>query len=185
MPESVTDAFASCERITTVEQLESVLVIANDIASLRGEPLSLDIVERLLEPPKAPTKVYPKKVSAVISAIEDGLAGELRRAVTRRSANLEEISDYHDGMTPLLLALYQRDLKMTEILVAAGADVNHRGHYSEAPIHLAMLGRGTKRLEILLAAGADPSLADDSGGTARQIAEKSGAESIAEQLRSL
>ena len=161
----IEDLVAKAETVQSPEHLEVTLTVAHDIASLRGESLSVEIVERLVAPAPKPRKAYPDRVSKIVEAIEEGSVGRLRRAVRRRDADLEEVIAYHDGMTPLLLALFQRDLGMTRVLVEAGADVNNRGRYPDAPVHLAILGVGPKRLRILVDKGADPDARDSESRT--------------------
>ena len=79
----------------------------------RGQTVRLTRV--LLDHPKARLAAKDDVEPAVFEAIESGEVSFLREALQAAEVDIDEINDYHDGMTPLLLALYQRDLAMTRL----------------------------------------------------------------------
>jgi len=70
------------------------------------------------------------------------------------SVDIEATSRRHDGMTPLLVALSQRNLRMARLLLEAGARPSNSGESASSPIHEACANVACLRL--LLAAGANP-----------------------------
>ncbi len=164
LSEEVIRCVGEADALDSEQKVEWILVLAHDIAGIRGEPVSVAQLEAMLKPPEPPAKTYPEDVSDVIEAIEMGLVSELRRAIQAPGADLEEISEYHDHMTPLLLALYQRDTAMVKVLIDAGANVHYRGGYPDAPIHLACLA-GPRILQLVIDAGADLNCRSGSGET--------------------
>ncbi len=101
-------------------------------------------------------------VPRVFSAIENGDALEVE-ALLRQGIDLEVTAQHQEGMTPLLLALFQRDAGIAELLLRAGANPHNRGDYSCAPIHVASLD--LRCLALLLDAGAEANALDDRGST--------------------
>ena len=67
-----------------------------------------------------------------------------------------QVDEIVRGLTPLEVAIHQADAAMVELLIRAGADVNH-GHprTGDRPLHDAALLDDLRILELLLDAGAD------------------------------
>jgi ankyrin repeat protein len=98
------------------------------------------------------------------------------------------------GQTPLLAATRGNRLKVAELLVQQGADVNAQFPFKTPPIHLFMRGKNAIELtgytplmcaaensnvmmiKLLLDKGADPKLKNKAGETALDIAHKLGDE---------
>lgn len=69
-----------------------------------------------------------------------------------------------DGETPLHWAAANGYLKITKILISAGADVNAKNKYGQTPLHLAVSRGRLKVAEILISAGADDVNAKSNSG---------------------
>ena len=111
-----------------------------------------------------------RDLAAVRSLIADGAAVDDARG---------------DGMTALHWAARHGDAEMTDVLVAAGADLSAvtrlGGH---TPLHVASAAHGASVVEALLVAGADPSARTTTGATALHFAAASGgAAAVAALLR--
>jgi Ankyrin repeats (many copies) len=63
-----------------------------------------------------------------------------------------------------------RQVEVITLLVGAGADVNASAAGGITPLHRAVRNRCSAAVEILLQAGADPSLTNDRGSTAADLA---------------
>jgi ankyrin repeat protein len=74
------------------------------------------------------------------------------------------------GNTPLHVASVRGDLEEIEALLDGGAQVDARGERGFTPLHEATLQRHVVVVKRLLSAGATPSLANDDGNTARDLA---------------
>jgi uncharacterized protein len=70
------------------------------------------------------------------------------------------------GMTALLFAARQNDLKSAAILIAAGADVKETAQDGTSPILVAVLNGHYELASFLLEKGADPNAADSKGRAA-------------------
>ena len=89
-----------------------------------------------------------------------------------------------DGMTALLWAVYHDDLRVTDLLVAAGADVERRNRYGVSPLSLACTNGNSAMVERLLNAGADPDAALPGGETPLMTAARTGTlDAVAALLR--
>ncbi|MBB3172318.1 hypothetical protein FHR90_000124 [Endobacter medicaginis] len=74
------------------------------------------------------------------------------------------------GNTALMGVAFKGYLPIAELLIARGADVNHRnGAGQTALMTAAMFGRDDI-IELFLAHGGDPSIADHAGNTAKSLA---------------
>ncbi|MDB4766140.1 ankyrin repeat domain-containing protein [bacterium] len=111
-----------------------------------------------------------------------GVAGEEHYDVVTflvdRGANINAKND--EGIAPLHIAAWP---KMVEMLVSHGADVNIRNKTGATP--LMIHAREPDRYDVLralLRAGADPTLSDDDGRTALEIATEFGDTEYAQLL---
>ena len=79
-----------------------------------------------------------------------------------------------DGTTPLHWAAYSSDLKIAELLVAAGAIPTIANRYGVQPLSIAAVGGNAALIELLLVAGADPNTVQGEGETALMTAVRTG-----------
>lgn len=93
--------------------------------------------------------------------------------------------DTHDkrGATAIMLAIEQpegmikpqrRILGILETLIQSGADLNLRDYQGDTALIWAVRWKNLEAARLLLSAGADPSIKNDAGQTALQIADESG-----------
>jgi Ankyrin repeats (3 copies)/Ankyrin repeat len=69
--------------------------------------------------------------------------------------------DYKKEMSPLMIAVYKRNLPITEILLQSGADSNFihpNPNYAVTPLTLACMGENVNMVKLLLAYDTDPYL---------------------------
>jgi ankyrin repeat protein len=87
-------------------------------------------------------------------------------AIGTRGASFGELVGDKGGLTPLLFAVRQGNVKSVEALLQAGASVNHRslGDHT-SPLLMATINGQFDLASMLLAKGADPKLAADNGAT--------------------
>jgi ankyrin repeat protein len=89
-----------------------------------------------------------------------------------------------DGMTALHWAVYHDDLKMTILLLNAGASAKATNRYGVAPLTLACTNGNSEIVELLLKAGADANTKLPGGETALMIAARTGKPGPAKALLS-
>jgi len=75
-----------------------------------------------------------------------------------------------DGDTPLLLAVRQRDLTKTRLLLDAGAEVNTADSQGYTPLMFAVMANNPELVQELLSYGADVNAKDKKGFTVLQMA---------------
>lgn len=85
-------------------------------------------------------------------------------------------------MTPLLLAIEHRDVEMTRLVIAAGANVNKRNADGFSPLMAAAEKSDPAITALLLNAGAEANVRDNKGRTALTLAQKVGNQAIVEAL---
>mgnify|MGYP003353094537 FL=1 len=85
-------------------------------------------------------------------------------------------------VTALHAAVAGRRLDIVAAVLAAGADANAQQQAGFRPIHEAANQSNTLLAELLLAHGADPTLPDDSGKSAIDVARDKGHAEFAEWL---
>merc|ERR1712076_213545 len=76
-----------------------------------------------------------------------------------------------DGMTPLMQAAYKKQLKICQLLLEKGANVNHScrdSHYT--PLMMAALSGIPEIVNLLLEHGADPQAQNSIEKTAAELA---------------
>ncbi len=104
---------------------------------------------------------------AMASYVMDGSVGDalgVVRVLLEAKADPNQPRDgllrsHEVGQTPLLHAVWQRNLKLTETLLDAGARIHEaRSTDGRTPLHLATLRLDRPMVELLLARGADPRL---------------------------
>ncbi|MCY3859513.1 MAG: ankyrin repeat domain-containing protein [Gammaproteobacteria bacterium] len=89
---------------------------------------------------------------------------ELIKALIVRGADIHATNRH--GHVPLSIAVEERQIESTEVLLANGADPNARGgHYRGSALHRAVLHRSLPIVKALLNAGADPNYRDANGKT--------------------
>jgi uncharacterized protein len=98
------------------------------------------------------------------------------RAVLARDPDIEapSRSSVAVDVRPIHTAVFIRKVRLAEVLLEAGADVNSRESGGSTPLHAAAENGDIEMARLLLARGADPRLADDQGRTPVDIARQSG-----------
>lgn len=84
-------------------------------------------------------------------------------------AKVDPLSEDGDGRTALWLAAEAGDAESCSVLLASGANPNHRAgeeYQMATPLMMAALSRDSATIRLLVAAGADPSATDSLGATA-------------------
>jgi len=87
------------------------------------------------------------------------------------------------GVAPLHSAVASRSHAIVAMLLDAGADPNARQERGYRPLHGTAFHGLTETADLLIAHGADPTLKDDSGADAADLAEKAGNAAFAAHLR--
>lgn len=91
-----------------------------------------------------------------------------------------------EGETPLHVAAITGDAATTSALIGSGAIINARApsgtQRAMTPLQWASYGGHVKMIELLLQGGADPTLRDEGGLSASQIARNAGHPEVAEML---
>jgi ankyrin repeat protein len=103
-------------------------------------------------------------------------AMNIATALLDHGAGMEE--HYRDGDTPLLVAVWQRNLALIDLLLKRGANVNARNEFGATPLMFAAahgtVGSGDVPLiKKLVQLGADTDAQDTYGSTARMYAVNS------------
>ncbi len=133
----------------------------------------MDIVKCLVEAGAWVTK--PKNAcysdDVLVSAAREG-KGEMVRYLLQRGADTEGTSLLCDE-TALQAAAMRGDVDILEMLVAAGADINHRDCNGQTALMHACEKGEQAAVEFLLTRGADPAFQDGYGRTAETFAAQS------------
>lgn len=105
-------------------------------------------------------------------------------ALLKRDPHLANVECNNVGMTPLELAVIERDEGIAELLLAHGADVNVTRALprQETPLHYAAGDGDLGIVKLLLAHGANVNARDDEGETPLHLAAANGEVEIIELL---
>jgi uncharacterized protein len=87
-----------------------------------------------------------------------------------------------EGDSPLHVLAWRNDVDGTQLLIAAGADVNETGDMGETPIHIAVRQQNLALIRVLLHAGARTDIRSEFRETPAEMAVHLGGE-IAKVLR--
>jgi hypothetical protein len=90
--------------------------------------------------------------------------------------------DHASGWTPLHYAASGNSLEATRLLLSQGARVDPRAPNRRTPLMLAAQYASEEVIGTLLATGADPSIQDQNGATAADLARAQGREKLADAL---
>lgn len=118
----------------------------------------------------------------IFEAAALGDAGRLKELLAARPERMRSYSP--DGWTPLHLAAFFGRPDASQVLIAAGPDLNALAKNSNAntPLHAAVASRKVNLARILIAAGADVNVRTGYGWTALHIAAHNGDSDIARLL---
>jgi len=135
----------------------------------------------------------PEKVQVQLAAganIRDTLAGGIAPIHITAITGVMSVSEmlmrygatvndtYEHNLTPIFLAVHLNNLAMVGYLISRGGDVNHQDAMGRTPLHWGAaaphekLGGGNrvKMVQFLLENGADPTIKDQNGQTAEDLA---------------
>lgn len=90
-----------------------------------------------------------------------------------------------NGSTALMYAAYAGKATSANLLLQAGADVNHKNKKGHTPLMSAAAYGHKNTISVLLAAGADPRLTSEDGSTAADFASENGHADIAKMLKKM
>lgn len=90
--------------------------------------------------------------------------------------------DHASGWTPLHYAASGNSLEVTRMLLAEGARIDPRAPNRRTPLMLAAQHASEEVIGTLLATGADPSIQDQNGATAADLARGQGRDKLADAL---
>jgi uncharacterized protein len=116
--------------------------------------------------------------SALAAAAEQGDQALVTKLARSNNVN----TPGPDGTPPLHWAVYRQDLKMTRVLLHAGADANLANRYGLKPLHLAIANADVEMVRVLLAAHADPNATDATGETCLMMAAATGIPDVVKAL---
>jgi ankyrin repeat protein len=111
--------------------------------------------------------------NALHTAANLGDMAELMELLISRGADVKGV-DAQWFRTPLFVAANASDLRPMEVLLRRGADPNARDLKKWTPLLMSVLGKNAAAAARLVEAGADPTLKNDDGVSALEIATKSG-----------
>ncbi|MHC4741617.1 MAG: ankyrin repeat domain-containing protein [Planctomycetota bacterium] len=117
----------------------------------------------------------------IFAACGLGMTERVRLSL-EQDPNLVNATDLREG-TLLHTAAAFGQLDVTRILIARGADIEHRNDYDKTPLFEAAIRGHVDVIELLLASGADAGAKDGSGRTAFDWAIDKGQNQAAELLR--
>jgi ankyrin repeat protein len=140
-------------------------------------------IAALLDSGEAQVSAYaPDGFTALHLAAFFGHADALR-ALLERGADVAAVTRNDLANQPLHAAAAGGDVRLCNLLIAAGADVDAKQHGGYTPLHEAAQSGNLEMVDAFLAAGADPILRDDEGRTAADLAAQQGHAAIASLLR--
>jgi ankyrin repeat protein len=99
------------------------------------------------EEQEQPAAAHPLMSEAFEKALRDGDVGEMRRLLDGG----ESVNCVHQhGTTPIMLALFRRELAIIQLLAERGADLSMVDNVNWSLLHIAALGGGRECIEWVL-----------------------------------
>eukprot|EP01006_Ploeotia_vitrea_P010110 TRINITY_DN2592_c0_g1_i1.p1 TRINITY_DN2592_c0_g1~~TRINITY_DN2592_c0_g1_i1.p1 ORF type:complete len:580 (-),score=92.31 TRINITY_DN2592_c0_g1_i1:37-1776(-) len=160
------------------------------------ELCSVSMVDLAVEAGDSATLLALIQAGADVNKPDEGGGTPLMLACQRTGPDAEELvttllvggcdvnAQDEGGGTALIRAAEAGNLKVARLLVAAGADVNHRGVFvGGTPLYWATTACDVELIQFLLENGADKSVATNDGTTPLQVAEQLGFASIVKALQ--
>lgn len=105
---------------------------------------------------------------AIFAAVVAGDVESVRAELQNSNVDLNAF-DPSSGSSPLCTAVFMGHTEITELLVAAGADVNQPNRDRSTPLHIAAFMARPTEATILLDAGADVNAPDGSGSLPKDL----------------
>ena len=124
----------------------------------------------------------------IISAVRSADAGRLAALLQEEGADVDATDAA--GRTALMFAAQHDDIRLTQLLIDAGADASKTANDGFNALHQVVVGVGVGasveaaviKVEMLVAAGVDVRQKDGDGNTAADVARSEGHTAIAELL---
>jgi len=119
----------------------------------------------------AVTLSFAAPAGTIVDAAREGDATRVRAFLDKK---VDVNAPAPDGATALHWAVHRDDMKMVNLLLAAGAKVDVANDFGATPLALACENGSAVMVERLLTAGANPNAALSGGGTPLMIASRTG-----------
>jgi ankyrin repeat protein len=146
--------------------LEAVAAVESPFGTEQWRPGALKYV--LMSAYKAAAKTYIEEGKKEHSAsyLERGNEYNRKRALLEKQPDQQATNQSISKRPPLLTAVLHNDLKETERLLSAGADVNALDSDHTSALRLAVVTADGEMVALLLSKGAEPDVVDEEGVTA-------------------
>lgn len=129
-------------------------------------------VKALLEAGADPNGWEQAGLTPLATACIEGMIGKVR-ILLKHGADVNQMCS--GGYSPIVCALWggsQKGLRILEILLDRGGDVNSRSpRRKETPLHVAVRKRNVRGVELLLERGADVTASDGEGRSTLDLVE--------------
>ncbi|WPB77257.1 ankyrin repeat domain-containing protein [Archangium violaceum] len=102
-------------------------------------------------------------LQAAVEELEYGGPVEALVLLLRHGANIEGMAPHDQTATPLLMAVFRRQLEAIRLLLAAGADANYQGSEGDSPLRVCVEQGDLATAAMLLRSGATRTI-DEAGG---------------------
>ena len=170
MPDSA--AFIDAIKAGEFDRVKAMVSAEPDLIDARGRTGDSAILTAVYHRQKEIVNLLVSR-GATLDLFEAAAAGEIERVERLLAAAPAEINSYSaDGWTPLHLAAFFGHSKITELLLAHGAEVAARSRNANGntPLHAALAGNHKFVAGLLMGAGADVDANDAAGWRPLHIA---------------
>ncbi|MBI3789250.1 MAG: ankyrin repeat domain-containing protein [Gemmatimonadetes bacterium] len=157
------DSIAKLDSIARRDSLARRDSVVKDSAA---KAFTRDSIARVNPAKAAADKVARARADSIKAARADSIKKAPADSIVARQVTYGELVGGKGGLTPLLFAVRQGNVKTVEALLAAGADINQVSASDHtSPLLMALINGQFDLGAMLLARGADPTLKSDAGNT--------------------